>query len=111
MSSKLFTALVLVCVFWLENTNAWWGRDNTYVVNNTDHSIRVSLAYGGHAYRRTVGAGSYTKIETGKGWLTLCVENDVCRRERTDTSFIVESYGDSVRLFKSVYGDIYEKDW
>lgn len=69
------------------------------------------MAYGGHAYRRTVGAGSYTKIETGKGWLTLCVENDVCRRERTDTSFIVESYGDSVRLFKSVYGDIYEKDW
>ncbi|XP_063399547.1 uncharacterized protein LOC134684203 [Mytilus trossulus] len=111
MSSKLFTVLVLVCVFWLENTNAWWGRDNNYVVNNTDHTIRVSLAYGGHAYRRTVRAGSYTKIETGKGSLTLCVENDVCRRASTDTSFIVEPNGEGVSLYQSVYGDIYTIAW
>ncbi|VDI23586.1 Hypothetical predicted protein [Mytilus galloprovincialis] len=112
MSSKLFTVLVLVCVFWLENANAWWGRDNSYVVNRSDQSIHVSLRHGGHTTTRTVGSGSYTKIETGKYHsITLCVDYSICSNAGSDTSFIVDEYRGSLRIFKSVYGDIHSIDW
>ncbi|VDI16433.1 Hypothetical predicted protein [Mytilus galloprovincialis] len=112
MSSKLFTVLVLVCVFWLENTNAWWSRDNSYIVNRSDQSIHVSLRHGGHTTTRTVGPGSYTKIGyRSTSGITLCVDYTICSDAGSDRSFIVDEYRGSLRIFKSVYGDIHSIDW
>lgn len=90
----------------------------THIANGTRDTIKIELVQGTNTYTRDIAPNTYARIKTGIGRQTLCVfavdditrDNEVCRGERSDRSFVIRTRLGQPKIYRALYGKIWKID-
>ncbi|VDI16431.1 Hypothetical predicted protein [Mytilus galloprovincialis] len=121
MLQKKPQILLLICCLIFVDVGAWFrGRAYhiTHIANGTRDTIKIELVKGTNTYTRDIAPNTYVRIKTGIGRQTLCVfavddttrDNEVCRGERTDRSFVIRTRLGQPKIYRALYGKIWKID-